>query len=330
MKKIILCLLCITYLASCKKEYSEQFVTYTNNPLNDTSWRPTVIAHSDAATQLIPILTSAPMLDSFDVVTGGTINFPDNLQLTFPPHACTASNGAVLTNKVKIEVTYLRKKGDFIRFAKPTTSYNSLLQTGGSFNVRVTQNGNPVVLGPGISYKIKYRNTAPSNDMKFFYEDKWIANNDTTATWVLDNQLVLGNVTVWQQYDSITQTTIKGYEITSFKLNWINCDFFNDTTQPYTRLNVTLPLNFTNINTSVYVVFKNKNIVAGLNSDMPSKTFYFPKVPIGSEVTLVTVSKIGSEYYLGHKDITATNANLISVNPELKSLADVNTYLNSL
>ncbi len=332
MKKILVALILLVSLSSCQKEYSEQFVAYSSNPLNtDTTWRVSN-STNDAVNLIIPALFNAPMLDSFDVVTGGELHFPDNLLVTFPPHSCTGPSGAAINGKIRVEFTYLRKKGDFIRYAKPTTSYNYLLQTGGSFNVVLTQNGYPVFLAPNISYKIKYRNPAPSTDMKFFYEDLWVVNNDTTATWVsaINTQMPYGTVSIWQQYDTLTQSIIKGYEITSTRLHWINCDFFNDTTQPYTRMNVSLPLNFTNVNTNVYVVFKNKNIVGGLNSDFASKTFFYSRIPIGSDVTLVSVSKIGNDYYLGKKEATVNNANLISVNPEPKSLADISNYLNSL
>ena len=320
----------MAYLSSCQKEYSEQFVPYENNTQNkDTVW--SVSNNGKAVNIELPSLTAAPMVDSFTLSTGGTVNFPENLSLLFPPN-CVSTTAAPLTNKLRVAVTHLRKKGDFIRYGKPTMSYDYLLQTGGSFNIILTtQNGVPVNLAPGISFKIKYRNAAPSNDMKFFYETSWMYNGmDSTSTWVQGNSQGQGSISTWQQFDTATQTIIKGYEMFSAKLRWINCDFFNDTSQPYTRMNVSLPLNFTNANTNVYAVFKNKNIVAGLTSEMISRTFYLRKIPIGSEVILVTVSKIGNDYYLGKKEATVNNANLVTVNPEPKSLSDISNFLNSL
>lgn len=329
MKRFFLGCMLLAFLSSCQKEYSEQFVPYNNNVFNsDTAWKPSN-ANGIAARLIIPALLTAPMIDSFDAVTGGEIRFPENIIIVFPPHACAGNGSISYTGKIVVEVTYLRKKGDFIRYGKPTTSFNNLLQTGGSFNVVLSQNGIPLNLVPGISYKIKYRNPAPVSDMKFFYEDVWISGADSTTTWTAGLNTA-GNVNVWQQYDTATQSIIKGYEITSSKLRWINCDFFNDTTMPYSRINVSLPLNFTNNNTSVYAVFKNKNIVAAFKTDAVSKLFYLPKIPIGSELVLVSVSKIGNDYYLGKKEIIATNANLVSLNPEQKSLAEISNFLNSL
>jgi len=329
MKKVLLSCILLVYLSSCNKEYSEQFVAYNNNALNsDTAWMASAAAR-DGANIVVPALLAAPMIDSFDAVAGGEIRFPDNITITFPPHACMPMGSVTVSGKIKVELTYLKKKGDFIRYAKPTTSYDYLLQTGGSFNVGLSQNGNPILLAPGIAYKIKYRNTAPSNDMKFFYEELWLTSTDSSATWALGsgNQ---GNVNTWQQFDTASQSIIRGYEMTSTKQRWVNCDYFNDTSQPYTRMNVSLPINYTNANTSIYAVFKNKNIIAGLKSDFVSKTFYLPRIPINSEIILVSISKIGNDYYLGKKDITANNSNLISVSPEPKSLGDISNFLNGL
>jgi hypothetical protein len=277
------------------------------------------------------LITAAPMVDSFNLVTGDTLFFAEGLNMYFPPNCCVTGTGSVpLTSMIRVEVTHLKKKGDFIRYGKPTMSYDYLLQTGGSFNVVLTtQNGIPVNLAPGVMFKIRYLNPAPTNDMKFFYETMWVAGTDSTATWKQGNSQQ-GSVSTWQKFDTATQTLFKGYEMFSTKLRWINCDFFNDTIQPSTRMNVTLPLNFTNVNTNVYAVFKNKNIVAGLNSETVSKTFFLRKIPIGSEVILVTISKIGSNYYLGKKEDTVTSSNLVTVNPEPKSLPDIINYLNSL
>ncbi len=118
--------------------------------------------------------------------------------------------------------------------------------------------------------------------------------------------------------------------MTSSKLHWVNCDYFNDTTLPSTRLNISMPLNYTNTNTSVFAVFKSKDIVANLNSDAATKTFYLNRTPINSSIILVSISKIGNDYYIGKSDVTVTGSNLVTINPIITTLADISAYLNSL
>ena len=322
-------LIASTLLVSCNKEFSEQFHPYENNTINDTTWHTSITSNAPV-NQITNGLSEnrTIYIDSFNVNTGGTIVFSDSLKIVFPPNVCVGNTGTTLYGKIKVELTQLRKKGDFIRYAKPTTSINRLLQTGGSFNVKLSQNGNPLSLASNGSYKIIYRNPLPSNDMRFFYEETIASAQDTIKTWMPSDNL--GTVTNWQQYDTATNTVYRGYEITSRKLNWINCDFFNDTIQPATKVNVSLPLNFTNNNTQVYMVFKSKNIIARLLGEPVSRLFTFTKVPVNSEVTLIVIGKLGNDYYFTAKSVNITNANIISAQPEPKPLSFINAYLDNL
>jgi hypothetical protein len=323
-------LIVLTLLTSCSKEFSEQFYAYENNSINDTAWRNSVTANAPVNQITNGLIENRTIFtDSFNVNTGAVIVFSDSLKVFFPPNVCVSIAGTTLYGKIKVELTQLRKKGDFIRYAKPTTSINRLLQTGGSFNVRLSQNGFPLNLAPNASYKIVYRNPFPSNDMLFFYEETIASSfQDTIKTWMPSDNL--GTVTNWQQYDTATNTVYRGYEITSKKLNWINCDFFNDTTQPATKVNVSLPLNFTNNNTQVYMVFKSKNIIARLLGEPANRLFTFPKVPVNSEVYLIAIGKLGNDFYFGSKSINIVNANIISTQLEPKPLNFINNYLDNL
>ncbi len=319
-----------TLLMSCSKEFSEQFHPYENNSINDTTWRNSITTNAPVNQITNSLIENRiTFTDSFNVNTGGTIVFSDSLKIIFPPNVCVGIAGTTLYGKIIVELTQLKKKGDFIRFAKPTTSINRLLQTGGSFNVRLSQFGLPLNLATNASYKIIYRNPTTSSDMRFFYEETIISSaQDTSRTWMPSDNL--GTITNWLQYDTLTNTVTRGYEITSKKLNWINCDFFNDSTSPSTKVNVSLPLNFTNTNTQVYMVFKSKNIVARLNGDVQSRLFNFQKVPINSEVSFIVIGKLGNDYYLGSKNTNITNSNLISIQPEPKPISFIHSYLNSL
>ncbi len=332
MKIFLTIVVGLILLTSCTKEYSDQFVPY-NNSMLDTAWK-TSLPRNAPAHDITTFLSENrnTFIDSFNVTVGGTLSFADGLKIIFPPNICVGSGTSIITGNVKVELTYLKKKGDFIRFSKPTTSGDRLLQTGGSFNVKLSKNGTYLSIAPNLSYKIIYRNENPIAGMQFFYEDWVINNNDSVATWLpaSTSQNSQGSVTNWQSLDSITNTIVRGYELLSRKFNWINCDFFNDTSQPATRVNLSLPMNFTNLNTQVYMVFKSKNIVVKLNSDAINKVFWINRIPINSEVTLVAISKIGTDFYLGTRNLNVTNANLINISSEIKPMSFINTYLDNL
>jgi hypothetical protein len=332
MRVFIAAFICVCFFSSCKKEFSEQFYPYENNLTNDTAWKNN-INNNAPVLQITNDLSNGGIVyvDSFNASTGAPIAFSDSLKMIFPAHICTLNSGSTLTGYVKVELTQLRKKGDFIRYSKPTTSSDKLLQSGGSFNVRLSQNGSSVYLTSNGAYQLIFNHPTPTTEMKFFYEEKLIYNNESVATWVQTDSLNnLGGYVTLAQSISPQLTYNSGYNVVSKKINWINCDFFNDTTQPYTKANIALPPNFTNNNTQVFAVFKNKNIVAKFYANIAARLFYFSKIPVNSEVTFITISKLGSDYYLGTKSATIQNSNIISLNPELKSLSYINTYIENL
>ena len=74
------------------------------------------------------------------------VNFNDYLQIKFPGNSCKGEAGENISGAIKIEVDYLKTRGDMIRFKKSTTSYDRILESGGAFNIKVTQNGRQLKL----------------------------------------------------------------------------------------------------------------------------------------------------------------------------------------
>src|SRR6476661_5791054 len=125
---------------SCKKEGSDEFLIDATNPLNDTSWRANILADAPVNTIFETLLTPA-QANSIDAKTDYTVRFNDYLQIRFPANSCKGQSGENISGSVKIEVEYLRTRGDMIRFKKSTTSYDRILESGGAFNIKVMQNG---------------------------------------------------------------------------------------------------------------------------------------------------------------------------------------------
>jgi len=161
--------------------------------------------------------------------------------------------------------------------------------------------------------------------MSLFYGDT-TANN---FTWVPASTSNTGSrVTNWRQEDSLGFK--EGYLILCQKFNWINCDKFADTTNPRTTLSATLPVNFTNNNTAVFIVFKDMLAVARMNADADNRLFYYNNVPVTSNVIIVSISKIGDDLYLGTKQTTVTENLVVKLSPEKKTEKEITDYINSL
>ncbi len=91
-----------------------------------------------------------------------------------------------------------------------------------------------------------------------------------------------------------------------------------------------MPVNFTNNNTAVFLVFNDIFCVARFNADVVNHLFYVQDVPINKKVTIVSISKIGTDFYLVTKEVIVTENLIVKLNPENKTLQDINDYLNSL
>jgi hypothetical protein len=130
----------------------------------------------------------------------------------------------------------------------------------------------------------------------------------------------------------------KGYDLVLDRFGLINCGKFGgDSTSFNNKFAVSLPTNFTNQNTSVYVAFKNMNSVLTLIGDSKSKTFvtFGRGLPVGRVVTIVTMSYIKEKFYFAKQDVTILNANgstpqAIRLAPVVAEKEEIKEMLNNL
>jgi hypothetical protein len=336
MKKILFITGCLSLLffTACKKELSDNFNTYTGHPLNDTTWTRNV-GGSAAVHQLIDLLAPGIVIDSFEVSRDTTLKYGDSLEISFKGGSCIGIPAVAVTGQVKLEFLWLKKKGDYIKTFRPTISNGSLLETAGAFYIRVSKEGNELVLAQGTTVKIRFSDsTEPKNNMQVFYGQENnpipIKQIDTAFNWIRDTD------TTWlktfqKQNTSGSGAVIKGYELTSKNLRWVAAERYINSISSKTRITTILPLNFTNKNTAVFAVFANQNTVLNLRGDYPSRSFAAANIALGTRLKIVSISRIGSDLYLGTKEVSeAGSAAAYSLTPEKKSLKDIIGFLNSL
>jgi hypothetical protein len=317
--------LVVLTITACTKATSDQFVSYTNNPLNDTVWSSNGTNISAITQIIIPDIAKNNITDSFNSLVDNTLTFGDSLQVVIPANACTNANGTAITTsaKIKMDITLLRKKGDFIKHVSPTTNVISLLEAGNYVDIKLSRDGQEIKLDANNPIKIRVKDIAANSNMKFFSGAFIKYYQDTIFSWSPSFE---GKVDIWK---SSTPTPL-GYEFTTNKLRWIGCSYFFDSLQPKTRLNVVLPSNHTNKNTALFLVLKNKKTVVSLLNHAATKTFFTHNIPVGTEATLVSLTKINANYYLGSKAIKVTNGDVLNILPEKKTLEQIVAYLNSL
>ncbi|MFP5042019.1 hypothetical protein [Parasediminibacterium sp. JCM 36343] len=333
---IFLLLGLVLAMQSCKKAaVSDVFVSDTTNVLNDTVW----IKNDSAISPIVASSLNEPVVvDSFNCTEDGTISFGDSISASFPKAGCMVSNtpGSTIKTplKVRAEIVVLRTKGDLIRFGIPTVSNNALLEAGVYVNIRLRNNKKDVYWNSAVApILIKIKASSPSQEMKYFSSP--FATSSAFYYWVSNPMGGIGRNSVSPFKDSVLGSNAKktGYIINTTQIGWFGCSttLDNSPATQQTRLNVSLPLNFTNKNTVVYASFDNKKTVIRLASNPYGRSYYSPTtVPKNTKLTILTISKIGSEYYLG-TNVTQVTSNVpISVVPEKKTLDFVINYLNKL
>ncbi len=323
-KKIVTILIIGTtlFLNACKKN-TDVFVPDAGQ-LNaaDTVW-----SNSIAATAPVYALQNALVLqtvkDSIEVNANvALLTALNGVQVTFPPLCCVSTAGQIITGKVYVELLLIKKKGDMVLMNKPTISNGNVLVSGGEIFISLKKDGKELQLAPNVKIYIRYADAPTNQQMKLFLGDE---SNPAQFNWIpntnLSDSLRIGPQT---------------YDIAISHLRWINCDYFYDTAG-ITRSTVSahLPANYTNANTTTFLVFKDFRSVLGMYPDVPLKRFSSGKVPNGKAATVVAISKQGNDYFLGKETITtgvnATTGNQkILINPVKASLADIKLFLSTL
>jgi hypothetical protein len=93
---------------------------------------------------------------------------------------------------------------------------------------------------------------------------------------------------------------------------------------------------FTNANTVAFTVFKDVRSVIAMKGNISTRKFMTGKLPVGKHVTVVVISKLGDDYYLGYESavtqIPASNVTIqhVRVVPIKKSLPEILAYLSTL
>ncbi len=226
---------------------------------------------------------------SVDVTSPIAITTSGGSQLSFPANAFENSNGVQATGLIDIEVVELLDKRDMLLSNKPTMGNlpnggRAPLTSGGEFRVTASQNGSALELRDGFGYNASV--PAPNGidpNMDVFYG----SSNEDTLTWnQADSAFVWGNNNGF-------------YETYFDSLNWVNLDYFTDSTGSNSTVQVELPAGFNNTNCMLFISFDGANSLANLynfqNGTFTSAPYY--TLPIGTEVHFIAVSFINGDPY---------------------------------
>ena len=317
---------------SCQKSTTGDFVPNPVQP--DTSWVST-----DSIPPVTTVLDKPAIVDSFNSNSDESgITSGDSLSVNFPAGGCmTAPNNPASTikntDKVSVAVLLLNSKGDIIRHRLSTESNSNPLIFGAYVNIRLFYKGQQIFWNgalPPVQVKVRDYNILKGLNYYFYQPLPVSSTNVRDSAWLPVTNPIIGNVSVYSETEN--RVVKNSYLIRTSRLGWFGCDSLlsGNTYTQKTRLNVILPINYTNKNTIVYAVFDKIKSVVRLNSNTVGKTFGTANIPTQASITLVSISNINGVYYLGTKSIVTADSTPISIKPVQKDLTEIDHFLKTL
>ena len=326
ISKILNLLIAVTIfcLASCKKE-TDEFVPYNESDFSDTTWTSSSM-NDTKSKAIVDALSSPASNNAFGATNSLAVDISSNTQLILPANAYLLK-GNSYTGIVNASLNSLLSKGDFVRNLISSTGTNPLQETVAAFNLNLkTPEKETLEFKPQSKFNVNYADSNFSG-VGYNYYYGTIANQVGITWFAADSSIgKLQNGPVTIQGNSKL-----AYIIESNKLGWMainkNLNVVNTA-----NCNVILPINFTNKNTAVFVVLKNKNVVLKLAADANSKSFIGKKLPQGEVATIVALSYLDNKFYLGYTITNISNNAQYNIKTTTTSisLVSLNSFLDGL
>jgi hypothetical protein len=337
---ILLAGFAISGCTSCTKEVSGEFTQYQNNPLNDTVWATTLKA-TDAVNSIVNDLMPAVEKETFNLENTRSeikVGRNDSFRIYFDKGIFTSLENGVITpvkpeGTAEIQIFRIRRTGDLIKCLRSTQSGNVLMETAGGFFIRVVKDGKELNIASDKKYTVYWIETGANpklNMLRYYGKESSPAPGynvtDPNFEWKPDAD----SKPIPYLYE-IGSTSPRGYDITLSSLRWVSMqkNVVPNSSNPSPRLTTIFSPNFTNKNTTVFAYYKRQKTVVELDFDYASRSFKTDLLPAGADIKIVSISKIGSVYYLGKQELSSlVVGSPIKIVPEKIALDKLQAYLD--
>lgn len=274
-----------------------------------------------AQTQSVLVLNNREA-DTLFVTAGGVRIFLNHLDQLFSNAAGVVVPCSTCPD-FRLEVIEIQSKGDLIaRNTGTVTTENRVLESDGILHLKATCNGQELQLTQGNLLKIQIPGTLPLIANQLFSNTS--GTMDVFTGWSGANHPV--TAVEWQV--SGTPPFQLGYQLLVPSLRWVCAGRMLE--EPNSSYCVELPLGFSDQNTQVFMVFENMQSVVPLKYQAADFRFCAPFVPQGFPVQVVTVSKLGDQFWLGTKEDETGGANTLSLQPQKMSEQQVIDFIKNL
>ena len=290
IKTILLPFVLLTFFfASCEKEDSPTIIIDNNiSPTLSSQLNKFFEDNNNEATQLHSVSSSS----NIQTIYTNTHNY----SISFGPSTFNYSNGTPVSGDFTIEIIEAISKKEMMMLNKPTfTNDGQLLVSGGIIYLNAMQGNQQLSINDANPVIV----SIPTNEyveMELF-DGSFDENND--FGWDTSED----NVTIVIQDDSTNVPGGNGFFSYNFSMDsigWINCDYFYNSTDPLTGVNVILPDDFNGSNSIVFIYYTDINSVANMNDYDQDSNFDLGlgySTPVGMDISFVVIAEIDSTFY---------------------------------
>lgn len=286
---ILLLLSTMAMLSGCREDVRE-FIPYVPTPENlDQLLQQT----PDPTTRTVFQFGGNALPDTMLTAASGVRVFLADTENLFADEAGTPVPCSTCPS-LQVEVVAVQRRSDFVSRNLPTTTYpeSKVLESAGAVQVRATCGSKTLRLLPNRYLKVQLpvENTPSS---------VWIYSGEPDGQapvkgWVNTNSTPF--LAQWPSHTGGMQQS--GYELILSQMGWSNCA--RPLPEQSSSFCVTLPDQFTALNTRVFLVFQSVNATVALEGSETSSEFCFPEAPLGYPVKIIVVGKTGGQYWLGN------------------------------
>jgi hypothetical protein len=234
--------------------------------------------------------------------TGGVTTTVSGVKIHFPANGFVTESGSPVTGNADVSVKEILTIKDMILNNMPTTSGGLPLESGGEFNIKVSQNSQPLKLAAGKFLKIEIPKTPGilANTMQVFNGK---SNADGSVDWAPNTNpgnFVVGDSTLFTSYSLFCDS-----------INWINCDkFINEPTVSFTVYPANAP---SNDSTNCFVHLTGRNTLVKMNWTRGLSYYNSDRLlPVPS--TIVGISVKNGLLYASFTPVTVRHQQSVTMN----------------
>jgi hypothetical protein len=231
--------------------------------------------------------------------------------MSIPAGAFANQNGSPVTSgTIDISIDEYFSNADMVFGKVSTTAHdNTILITGGMFKITASQNGSDLKMNAGQTIRVAIPSAGPNDGAMQIFKGAEISDAANRVVWDI-------TTIKWTGIDTPIGNQNRFYDFMINDLKWWNLDKYHDLGNGRTKMSVTLPGGFSNINAFTCLIMPNNGAVHLVSEGSVSQGFNTGNytVPIGMQVKVLSVGAQQDKLYFNITDpITVTNEMKVTV-----------------